>query len=483
MTAELLEEIERYDSMEAEAARRDLRVFIRRFWHVIEPDRPLVWNWHHDVICLVLMAITNGELLRVIFNVPPGCSKSLFVSVFWPAWEWTRKPTLRYIVGTYGSHLSKRDNHRVRDIIRSPLYQKYYSVRIKEDQDEIMRYTTTRGGWRLATSIQGVGTGEHPDRFIIDDPTSSEDARSDVKREGANNWFDSTVSTRGIGIGVAIVLIQQRQHKRDMTGHLLSKGGWTLIRLPMRYETTIKIGDEVYEPDPNDPRSDPGELLFPQMYDEAKVRQMEIDLNAYGAAAQLQQHPAPAGGGLFKREWFEIVAVAPKSSRRVRSWDTAATEEVSARKKGKRDPDYTVGLLMSEVKGIYYIENVKRGRWSPSGVDAVIAQTARLDGRSVRVRELKEPGSSGVAVISARRKLLQGFDYGEIPIYVDKVTAAGPFRAQCEGGNVKLVQGAWNEEFLAELEFFPFGGHDDQVDGASSAFNELVTLKSGALTW
>jgi predicted phage terminase large subunit-like protein len=470
------------DAIEATLARRDLRVFIRRFWKYVEP-KPLIWNWHHDVLCLVLMGITRGQFSRVIFNIPPGCSKSLFVSVFWPAWEWATNPQYRYIVSTYASHLSKRDNHRVRDIIRSEPYQRYYKLKIKDDQDEIMRYTTTQKGWRLATSIAGVGTGEHPDRFIIDDPTSSADAQSDVMREGANNWFDSTVSTRGIGIGAAIVLIQQRQHQRDMTGHLLQKGGWVIVRLPMRYEGEIKIGGETYTPDPNDIRTKPGELLFPGMFDEAKVREMEINLGPYGAAAQLQQHPAPQGGGLFKRDWFPIVSSAPVNATRVRAWDTAGTEESQARKKGKRDPDYTVGLRMSEAKGHYYIEHVARGRWSSHGVDKIIKQTAFTDGRSVKIRELREPGSAGLAVVEYRTRELAGFDYKPIPIYVDKVTAAGPFRAQCEAGNVSLVEGRWNEDFLSELEFFPMGGHDDQVDGASSAFNALVELRSQGLTW
>jgi len=175
-------------------------------------------------------------------------------------------------------------------------------------------------------------------------------------------------------------------------------------------------------------------------------------------------------GNKFKREWFGIVDAAPADIKLVRYWDLAATEP----KKGK-DPDWTAGALVGRSKqGIYYIVDIKRTRTTPAGVEALVKQTAQLDGRGVTICMEQEPGSSGKSIIDHyRRNILAGFVFYGVKTTGDKETRANPVSSQAEAGNIKLVRGTWVNDFLDEAEAFPNGAHDDMVDAVSGAFLQL----------
>jgi len=176
-------------------------------------------------------------------------------------------------------------------------------------------------------------------------------------------------------------------------------------------------------------------------------------------------------GNKFRREWFEIVDASPSSCQKLRFWDMAATEA----KKGK-DPDWTAGCLMGlSSEQTLYIFDIKRLRGTPQANEQLVKQTAELDGKDIPVRMEQEPGSSGVKVIDDyRRRVLMGWDFKGIPSTGSKEVRANPLSSQAEAGNVKLIRGTWITEFLDEAEAFPSGGHDDQVDAASGAFNQLT---------
>jgi predicted phage terminase large subunit-like protein len=469
--------------------KKSLHAFVLEAWSIIEPSQEFKDNWHIRELCKVLESVTLGKTKRVIINVPPGCMKSLLVSVLWPAWQWTLDSKKRVVTASYSSAITIDQNRKVRDLINSTWYQSLFDVKLRDDQDTKIRFNTTTGGWRIATSVGGALTGEHPDLIVIDDVITAEQSLSEPERKAANNWFDKTVSTRGVARGVAIVIIAQRLHEEDLPGYLLNRGGWLHVCFPMRYEKCVCPGvvwplpegevyavpaeqrctlhktNEKWVPDPRDPRTVEGELLWPEVFDETKVKQLELDLDDYGTAGQLQQRPAPGEGGLFKREHFKFIDAAPTYARRVRGWDTAGSE-------GKGD--WTVGVKISEDKGLYYVEDVQRDQLGPDGVDKLIYTTAELDGRSVPVREEKEGGSSGLTVIKARAKMLKGWDYLGVPTSGSKVTRAKPFRAQVQAGNVYLVKAPWNEKYITELCGFPTAKHDDQVDASSCAFNAVL---------
>jgi predicted phage terminase large subunit-like protein len=480
---------EKRDALAAEAARRHLRLFIPMVWSVIEFERPFIDNWHIALMCEDLEALARGEIDREIFNVPPGTMKSILLNVIFPAWLWASNPRLRFLKASYSDHLSIRDNVKLRDVVSSPWYRRYFNVRLVDDQNQKKKFDTTEGGWSVATSVGGAGTGEHPDYVFIDDPVTAEQASSDVERQRANDWFDQTISTRGVIRDVRCAVIMQRLHEEDLSGHLLARGGWSHLLLQMRYEPTRlpKEGDPGWVAEPRDPRSTPGELLWPAMLTEAKVRKMELDLGPYGAAGQLQQRPSPEGGGLFQRGWFKFIdaaAVPRVGTRWARGWDTAGTEN---------DGDWTQGVKVgvefkNAVIGGKHVALVERvfvagchgGQWGPATVDAEMRATAELDGKACTQCEEKEGGASGKAITLAHAKMLAAFNYKCVTIGADKVTRAKPFRSQCEAGTVFIVrtgdpaQDAWITPWLAELCAFPTAKHDDRVDATDCAYNALL---------
>ena len=223
-----------------------------------------------------------------------------------------------------------------------------------------------------------------------------------------------------------------------------------------------------------DPRSADGELLFPERFPRDVVERDKRVMGSYAVAGQNQQRPAPREGGMFKREWFDVVDAVPAQARRVRRWDFAATDPKEQRKKSG-DPDWTVGLLLSEHQGIYYVEHIVRDQVSPAGVERMLHATAEQDGKGVRVRLPQDPGAAGKSNAAHQIKLLAGWDVRAAPETGSKEVRATPVAAQAEAGNVKLVRGPWVEAFLEEVSMFPNAAHDDQVDALSGAFAELVT--------
>lgn len=179
-------------------------------------------------------------------------------------------------------------------------------------------------------------------------------------------------------------------------------------------------------------------------------------------------------GEMFKHEWFEFVDAPPRYRRRVRFWDMAATDP--KKRKGKnKDPDYTVGFLMSEANGIYYIEDIIRVRLTPHETEELQRRTASSDGYGTAIREEQEPGSSGIAIIDHKaRTLFKGYDYKGVKSTGSKIVRANAVSAAAERGHVKIVRGCRNiEAFFDEAEAFPAGVHDDMVDGFSGCFDAL----------
>lgn len=174
-------------------------------------------------------------------------------------------------------------------------------------------------------------------------------------------------------------------------------------------------------------------------------------------------------GNMFKRHWFEIVDQAPREAQRVRYWDLAATEKTES-----NDPDYTAGVLISELKGIYYIENIVRVQEDPGGVEQVVKQTASMDGRGVKIFMEQEPGSAGKNTINHyARDVLKGYAFEGDKVTGSKVIRANPLSAAAKNGNVKLVNGIWNEDFLDEAQLFPQGQYKDQIDASSGAHSKV----------
>lgn len=178
-------------------------------------------------------------------------------------------------------------------------------------------------------------------------------------------------------------------------------------------------------------------------------------------------------GSKFRREWFPIVDAVPVGAKYVRRWDMAATEP-----KPGHDPDWTAGALVAEYHGVYYLCDMIRIRTTPQGNEALVKQTAEIDGRQVAVRMEQEPGSSGKSLIDHyARDVLKGWDFQGVRSTGSKDVRANPVSSAAEAGNFRLLRGGWLNDFLDEAVSFPGGAHDDQVDAVSGAVQDLTVPK------
>lgn len=397
--------------------------------------------------------------------------KSLVVSVFWPAWEWGpfARPDLRYLTTSYAEANVIRDNTKMRRLVESEWYRTLWPcVQLAKDQNAKTKFENTKTGFREGRPFVSL-TGGRGDREIIDDPHSTETAESEAERENASRIFRESVPLRiNDAMKSAIIVIMQRLHERDVCGIIEQLGlPYEKLILPMEFEPDRRCVTSIGF---NDPRTKEGELLFPERFPREAIERDKIPLGSYGVAGQFQQRPAPREGGNFKKHWFDIIDVAPAGGRFVRAWDLAASKDSG---------DWTVGLLMKVIGGVYYIVDVNRFRGSPHEVDRAIETTADQDADTygndkVRFRLPQDPGQAGKSQKTSHAKLLNGHTFRILPVTGEKSIRAQPLASQAEAGNVKLLRGPWNAAFLDEIGAFPNASHDDQVDAASDAFAELV---------
>jgi predicted phage terminase large subunit-like protein len=292
------------DDLTRERCRRSLHRFVLEFWDVVEPGRPFQDNWHLRWLCAELQAITDGETTHLLLNVPPGAMKSLLTSVFWGAWEWGPRglPHLRYLLAAYTQDLTLRDNRRCKAILQSEKFRRLWpELEIDPRRTSDENFATTRTGWRIATSPGGVGTGERADRIIIDDPHSVKTAESDAVRAETLRWWREVIPTRVNDPQTsAFVVIMQRVHEDDVSGDILENRGseWVHVMIPMRYETDRHCRTAHGE----DPRTEDGELYWPERFPEWTVVRDSVALGQFGISAQFQQSPTPRGGGIIRRD-------------------------------------------------------------------------------------------------------------------------------------------------------------------------------------
>lgn len=449
--------------------------FMKRGWHALEPGTPFLSSWAVEAICEHLEAVTKGQITRLLINVPPGCTKSMTVNVFWPAWEWgpRGRPDLRYISASYGQDLSIRDNMRCRDLIQSEWYQGHWpTFKFKSDQNAKIKYETDKAGWRLASSVGAQLVGHRGDRIIVDDPHATKEAESELIREDTRRWFGETVPTRLNKLAEsAIIVIMQRLHTRDVSGMILDKAkelGYEHLCLPMWYESDHPHKSTRFK----DPRAE-GELLWPERFPEAELEKLKTQFRqaggTYAEAGQLQQRPVPRGGGLFKEGWWRRCKVVPEGGVEVRGWDLAATEGG-----GK----FTVGAKVKRVNGAYYITDIRRGQWGPNKVKTEMKRAAEDDGYGVDQDYPQDPGQAGKSQVLDFAQNLDGYSAWSSPESGDKETRALPLAAQCEAGNVYIPEGApWADELIKEGSLFPVGEFTDQIDALSRAYARLLLKK------
>lgn len=476
--------------------------FLKGAWKYIDPS-PWKDGWPIEAVAEHLQAVADGEIKRLLINIPPRCGKSSLCSVAFPAWVWaqpfespTAGPGVPFLSASYDIRLSLRDNVKCRRLIESPWYQKLWGDRFQltTDQNTKSRFANDRKGERLITSIGSGVTGEGGNIILIDDPNAANEVDSEATIEATIEWWDGTMSTRHNDPTTgAFIVIQQRLAMNDLSGHILEQdiGEWTHLMLPMRYEPersfTTVIGWK-------DPREEPGELLLPERFPEEVVRGLERSL-ATRAPGQLQQRPIAAGGEIIKREWWQPwdEAEFPPMDFILASLDTAYTE--------KEENDFSAltvwGVFSTDPHAVASRTIDTDGRPVYSAV--VHAETApkvmlmhawqqRLElhklveevGKTCRKLHVDkliiEDKAAGHSVSQELRRLYGGENFG--------VQLVNPGR-QDKRARVFAVQHLFAEEMIyapdkkwADLvittcEEFPRGVHDDLVDSTSQALKHL----------
>jgi predicted phage terminase large subunit-like protein len=470
--------------IDSERAVRSLREFVRQAWIVVEPSTPFVPGFHIDAIIEYLEAVTRGQIRNLLINVPPRHMKSLLVSVFWPAWEWIAHPERRWLYSSYAASLSIRDSVKFRRLIDAPFYQSRWADRfdLTSDQNTKVRVDNSRSGYRIATSVGGSATGEGGDRIVCDDPHNVQEVESDTVRKGTLDWFDIVMSTRVNDPKTsAMVVVMQRCHQQDLSGHLLEQGGWEHLCLPAEYEGPRRATSIGF----SDPRTIIGELLWKERYGTPEIEDLKRRLGSYAAAGQLQQRPSPLGGGIFKRHWWRywqppganrppVVVQLPDGTylsihavnrpqrgvEQIESWDCSF--------KDLETSDFVVGQVWGRVGADFFLGDQIRDRMDcPTTVKAVRKLSELYPGSLAKLIEDKANGS---AVI----QMLQHDIPGILPVNPEggKVARAMAVSPLIEAGNVYLPHPSiapWVNDFTEECAAFPNGAHDDQVDAMTQA--------------
>lgn len=454
-------------------AKVSLHEFMRQAWRVVEP-KAYVDGWHIGLICEHLEAVTLGQITRLIINIPPRHTKSLTVSVFWPAWCWLTDPGLRFLAASYAQSLSTRDSVKCRRLVQSEYYRDLMSqfqpeFKLTGDQNSKVRFENNMGGVRIAASVEGALTGEGGDIILVDDPHNVIEGESATQRQAVLDWWDYSMSTRLNSQKTgAYVIIMQRFHEDDLTGHLLAqgRGRWEHLCLPARYEGKKTISTSLKR---QDKRTKIDAPLWEKQFGDSELKDLEGQLGSYGSAGQLQQRPSPREGGMFK----VIHLIRNKLNevnrslilRSVRYWDKAGSVDKGC---------MTAGVLMHELKDhTIVIADVRKGQWGALEREQRIKSTAAEDGHRVKVWVEQEPGSGGKESAENTIRGLAGFVVKADRVTGDKVSRAEPFAAQVEAGNVFVLDREWTTAYIDELELFPNGKFKDQTDASSGAFNKL----------
>ena len=438
--------------------RRDFSSFVWKCFNTIVRDSTFVDNWHLRAVAYELTRILHGEINRLIVNQPPRSLKSISVSVAFVAWLMGHDPTLRIIVVSYSSELAEELHRQFRVIVLSDWYQKLFP-RMRLARDSALEVVTTLGGSRYATSIGGTLTGRGANLIIIDDPHKADEALSEKARNQVKNWFSGTLVSRlDDKRSGQIILVMQRLHPDDLSGHLLETGGWHHLNLPAvaAEDRIIKMGRETLK------HWRCGEPLQCEREGIPILETIKREIGSQKYAAQYLQQPVPDGGNAIRREWLGVYETVPTplaGDRVVQSWDVAA---------GIGDNnDYSVCTTWLKRGTKYYLIDVFRQRLAYPDLRRAIVNLA---GECAADTILIEKAGFGLTLLQElRTELPLGMiePLGIVP-RGDKQDRLAAQSAKIEAGRVFLPKEApWLADFLHELLAFPNSRHDDQVDSLS----------------
>ena len=451
-------------------SKTSLYAFTKYCWSVIEPETEFVDGWHIGAICEHLEAVTDFRITRLNINIPPRHMKSILCCVMWPAWVWGTHPGRSFIFGSNSATLAIRDSIKTRQVIESNEYRGIFKQEwtLTDDQNRMDAFKNTRGGVRKSVGVGTTITGQGGDYLVVDDPHDVNDIYSDLHRDKTKFWNDKTLGTRiNDPKKYARVLIMQRLHEDDLSGHVLKTQHYEHINLPIEYSSKQ---DESLKSNTSlgfkDPRTKEGQVLWPERFSEKSIDELRSTLGEE-ADAQLNQDPKPKSGGLFPRDNWKHYDSSPSDILELILF-------IDAAQKPGVSNDYSIFATWARTHNGYYLLDLLREKTDAPLLQSLTENNFNKWRHNAIVIEDKSAGSSLIQYLRTQTTLpVLAFDPGQRDKVV-RATAATPMvrSGKCylpheikgieDGKQVNLI-----EVFKKEHERFPKSKHDDMVDTTS----------------
>ncbi len=324
------------------------------------------WNWHIGCIAEHLEAVSTGEIKRIIINIPPRTLKSFLVMQCFPAWRLGVAPHEKFIGTSYSHSLVEDQIVKCRRIMQDDWYQEAFpTTRFDPAQNQKHYFATTGRGMYYGSGILGTIVGKGSDYVLVDDPVKPDEVLSDQIRGRTNEAIRNTLFSRFNDPRKGrFIMIMQRLHEDDPTGHLLQDGGYVHLKLPAEAKSApvvITLGEKFWTMKKD-------ELLFPDRLTEEVLEEKRRDLLDYNYVGQYLQEPVPLGGGEFNDTWIQHYDESGIKVREMNLYilsDPAGGEELQ--KKKKKKSDFTVlSVVALHNDNNYYLLDMVRDRLNPT---------------------------------------------------------------------------------------------------------------------
>lgn len=433
-------------------------LFFARYIYKENHNRKFIISKHFKEIANTLEKVVNGEITRLIINIPPRYGKTELAIKIFVSWCLAKWNYCKFIHLSYSDDLALDNSSQTKEYIQSDAFQKLWQMELKKDAQSKGKWFNEFGGGMYATSsggaITGFGAGvPECDTFsgaiIIDDPLKPDDAFSEVKRKAINERYNNTIRSRVNDRDTPIIVIMQRLHEDDMSGFLLNGGSgekWHHLCMPVLNEFNEPLWEDKH--------------TFEEI---EKIRQAD----RYTFSGQYMQTPSPDEGQEWRKEWFPIIdkKELPKDIKWTLFIDGAYTKDT------KNDP---TGLQVSGKHGndLYILSSIDKYLEMPELIKFI---PNYIDSLGVNINMTKvEPKASGKSIVQLIRTETN-LNITEIKtnfVKVSKIERARTSTPYIESGRVILVKGSWNEHFLNQVAMFPNGKHDEHIDLTAYSIEE-----------
>lgn len=410
-----------YRALCAERCERSLYAYLEAAWPAFDPS-PFVGGWHLEAIAEHLEAVTNGEIRRLLVNVPPRSSKTSATVIAWPTWTWAlrpmhgnplRGPGVRFLCASYGARKAQEDGVTARRLIASEWYRNLWGhrVQISPHRDNAERYDTLAGGSRISTGIpESLGKGGIV--RILDDIHKTNEVESEDVREGVIRAYREIWSTRSNDPEAGVeVLIMQRQHERDLSGYWLESDE-DVVHLCIPAEWEGKSGRTMLGW--RDPRTEIGESYWPARFPPAEIARKQREIGPY-AWCNPGEAPVLMADLSMRRidriaEGDRVIGFSEPSESVCGSWKTRSRLVVATVKSISRSVRQVVKVTLDTGKVIRCTPDHKWYCGKRRGIDRKLYLPARVGKFLYRVCEPEIPVLTDPHMIRAAGWLAGFFD-------------------------------------------------------------------------